>query len=290
MFWPHVPEGSMPRLVHIAAATAALAAAAPALAADYSMYPELRPSYPDQWAYTEDNPLRFEVGLRYWYSLGSHRMTTGSGDDYSADDTSHILEGHFRIDDLSTSTYVKGEAGFAAIINGTYETPSSGGPQEMQGGHIGYAGADFGYMPFGTETLRLGALVGYQYMNDSPDMDGSMSTGNIEFHTLRLGLVGKADIADRVDFNVEAAAIPVSYVSGTYAADGLNDTLTGYLYGAAGEAMIGVHPTDHLTVRAGGRVSYLTGPAEFASGGTPESVQSISYLRYGALLELTGRF
>jgi hypothetical protein len=93
--------------------------------------------------------------------------------------------------------------------------------------------------------------------------------------------------------------------------------LNGWGYGAMGELMVGVHPTDNLTVRVGGRAWYLQGVADStfntitvsdavdtipATPGfeTPAKVVSsqhyistanpFSLFRYGALLELTANF
>jgi hypothetical protein len=76
---------------------------------------------------------------------------------------------------------------------------------------------------------------------------------------------------------------------------------TGAMYGAAGQVMVGFHPTENLTIRAGGRAWYLTGPASARqkqwNAATPNSflysdtpLNAFSLLRYGALLEVTGRF
>jgi hypothetical protein len=294
-----------------------------AFAADYP--DTMRGSFPSDWS-NEDmtNPISIEGGLRYWYSMGQHQMTA-SGGGYSANDTSHILEGHFRINDSSTNSYAKGQVGIAAAINGDYSTPSSGGTQNISSGNIGYAGADLGFLPFGAGGFRLGGFAGYQYMNESPNMGrtnfvtatggGNSVVNNLEFHTLRLGLAGRADIAEKVDLNVELAGIPYAKLSGTYGAyssgnfvvgpttfqQGSAGTIEGALYGAAGEAMIGFHPTDNLVLRIGGRASYLTGPAtmSFTAADTLdatnradfiETLTAVSFLRYGLLAELTGKF
>ena len=296
------------------------------IAATAADYPEaMRGSFPSDWSSPEmENPISFELGMRYWYSMGAHKLTNG-GNTYTANDTSHVLEGHFRINDASTNSYAKGQLGYAAVIAGNYSTWTSGGEQAIQGGTLGYAGADLGFLPFGTDSFRFGGFAGYQYSNDSPNMDragfttsgggGDSRPNNIEFHSLRLGVVGKADIADMVDLNVEAAAIPYARMGGTYGTfasgaftsggtnyvQGSAATLEGNLYGAAGEVMLGVHPTQNLTLRVGGRASYLTGPATLyftaREDGTPANQQNffsaiteLSFLRYGLLAEITGSF
>jgi len=310
----------------IGAVLATVSLSAPVFAADYiDGVGELRGSYPEQWGFSDEpNPLEFEAGIRYWYALGSHQMSA-FGDNYSSSDVSHILELHFRIDDNSTSTYLKGQAGYAAIISGTYQTPEFGSAQAMQGGQIGYAGADFGYTPFELGSFQFGAFGGYQYLVDAPDMGrsafvtsagaGDSTVNTNEIHALRLGVVAKADLGGMFDINAEAAIIPYASLDGTYGAfsqlnfvdggltyeQGSAGIISGRLYGASGEIMLGIHPTDNLTVRLGGRAWYLTGEAQVAytarEVGTPSNEQGyiatttgLEFFRFGAVGELTGSF
>ena len=299
--------------------------AVPALGADIlgsDNLPDLRGSYPTEWDMSDNgDPLDFEFGLRYFYSVGSSKMTINGGD-YASSDKSHILELHGRIDDNSTATYLKAWGGYSVYIDGTYSTPTTGGDVTMAGGRVAYAGADFGYTPFGNGDFQLGGFIGYQYYADSPDMgrqNYTTSTGgtesqanNIEIHELRLGATMNADLGDKVDLNLEAAVVPYAGLTGTYGAfysppaggyqQGSAGTLGGYLYGASAEAMLGFHATDNLTIRFGGRVNYLTGNAATIDYTTRcicdpavEAAQSanisgIEFLRYGALLEITGTF
>jgi hypothetical protein len=299
----------------------------------------LRDSYSDNWDMSDNgDPLDFEIGIRYFYSIGSSALNV-NGDDYSSSDQSHIVELHARIDDNSTDSYLKGRVGYAAAISGTYETPRFIGAQDMGAGRVAYAGADFGYMPFGSGDFRLGGFAGYQYMNESVDMgrsnyvdvegNGASQNNSLEIHALKIGAVANADIGDMVDLRLEVAAIPYANLSGVYGAfsmpsyvsggnvfiQGSEGQINGSLYGASGEAMIGFHPTDNLTIRIGGRASYLTGSgsmdftARDIAGPQPvdpldplgdqipaeahnytASVSGLEFFRYGALLEVTGRF
>jgi hypothetical protein len=304
----------MRRALNCAIAIAALSVAAPALAADYGDYPELRPSYPDGWETGEENPLRFEAGLRYWYSLGQQDLGQG-GQTYTAKDRSHILEGHFRIDDDTTNSFVKGNAGYAVITDGEYSNTVDPTPTSFTGGQIGYVGADFGWVPLGNETVKFGLLTGYQFLRESPgrqhfDVD---HVDGLNVHELRLGLTSHADLG-MFDLDAEVAAVPYAYASGVTAevpfADQVvqgvtvnrrNTEVTGALYGASGQLMLGVHPTDNLTVRVGGRASLLTGSASTTSkqwnAATPNSylyssalLDGLTMVRYGALVEISGRF
>lgn len=305
----------MKRSLSSAAAILALGTAMPALAADYPMFPDMRPSYEPGWEQSAQGPLRFETGLRYWYSLGEQSVDTGAGE-YTAKDTSHILEGHLRIDDDYTSTFVKGQAGYAIATTGDYDGPGLTGDNSFEGGQIGYAGADFGYTPFGNETFRLGGLVGYQFFRESPDRNrlDVESLDGLNIHALRLGLTARADINDMFDIEAEAAIMPYAYASGSSAeypsttqniqgvdVNRMQDHLTGALYGASGQLMIGFRPTENIAIRFGGRAWMLTGEAStqrrWWDSASPESyiyqndaLKGLSLFRYGAMAELTGRF
>src|ERR1044071_4336203 len=97
VLWRRPMRRIIPSLLAIA--TAALAV--PVLAADWEE-PGLRDGYPDDWEMPSD-VLNFEVGVRYWYAMGTQDIS-GFGENFTVSDQSHIVEGHFRIDDDSTSS------------------------------------------------------------------------------------------------------------------------------------------------------------------------------------------
>jgi len=337
-----------------AVSTVTLALAAPVLAADYGMYPELRPAYPNQWALPEDDPLRFEAGIRYWYSLGEQDFDIG-GLTQESSDTTHSGEFHFRIDDDSTSSFLKGYAGYGFHMQGDYTTTVDSG--SIANGRLGYAGADFGYTPFGNEVGSIGGLIGYLYWNDSPNTgrnsfavaesssDIAWTSGsdfytlgfdsqanNLDIHALRLGITGRTEINDLIDVSAEVAAVPYAHVSGNlgnvlFEADdgpftGNNMFLAspveveGMGYGAMGEVMVGIKPTQNMALRLGARAWYLQGqteatyetitvigPADSNADGVPDVAPTVSQqayiatqdnpfslFRYGLLAELSVRF
>jgi len=308
-------------LVGLAAGGVLVAGMGAANAADWgvSKDPVFKPAYPVHWE--EESPLGFEVGMRYWYSFGGHTLSTG-GNTYNVEDQSHILELHARIDDHSTNTYLKANAGVAAVIDGTYNTPGTlGSDVETTDGRIAYAGADFGYMPLSTNGFKAGGFVGYQYMNDSVYMGRTnyLNSGgginsevnNLEIHALRLGLTARAELSDMIDFTVDAAIIPYASLSGVYGAfgqapfgglvQGSPGDIEGNLYGGAIDAMVGFHPTENFTVRAGARGHYLTGPVRtnyvMRDPGDPDDAQGyvqqstdFEMFRWGPVVELTYRF
>lgn len=347
----------MARALNCAVAIAALSVAAPALAADYYDIPELRPAYPDSWEDGEDNPLRFEAGLRYWYSVGRMNLSVGS-DEENINTKTHSGEAFLRIDDDSTSTFVEATAGYGVAHEGTYSI--NGGPDiTLPAARLGYAGADFGWLPFGDPKggVGLGAVVGYQYTNDSPDtgranfttaetsadiawsadtglwsVGGDSETNDFNIHEAKIGLAGRADLG-AFDLTGEATVTPYAWVHGTYGAYGSSSvsngvqtsmqssatSINGFAYGAAGKLMVGFHPTDNFTIRLGGRASYLQGaydatfnratinhpaalPGPIPPGDPAFSAPTLaqqtyiidnnpfSMFRYGALVELSGRF
>lgn len=326
----------MKRTLSGATAAIALFAAMPALAADFSGYPELRPAYEPGWETTEDS-IAFELGARYWYSWGGQNAGfTSQFGPVSLDvrDQTHIVELYGSIDDFYTDTYLKGIAGLGLGTSGTYTIAPAGSGAIGRNSRIGYAGVDYGWMPFGTEDggFAGGGFVGYTYWKDAPDIGtGQYATAfdpatglptslgaaqdNFDINALRLGVRGKAEF-DMFDIQAEVAAVPYAHVSGTVGGSspgGFNfggaivnenapTTLTGRGYGIMTEAMLGFRPTENLTIRVGGRAWYLEGQLDAVFNGTlaapgspqlaPMNLPSTyaSIFRYGAMLELTGKF
>ncbi|MGV3576218.1 MAG: hypothetical protein ACO1O4_13915 [Devosia sp.] len=303
------------------------------LAADYGAIPTLRPSYPDQWQPEADDPLSFDVGVRYWYSIGKQDHSVGTYTE-TMETRSHTGEAYARVNDDSTNSFLEAFGGYGVAHDGTYST--NGGPSlSLPAARLGYVGLDFGWLPLGADKVNFGMITGYQYMNDSPDTGratfrtgtsvvnvspgvyelsggGDSKINNFEIHSAKLGFAGKMDFGN-FDLYGEAAAIPYSWVTGTYGAlqaqadgttlaQGSAVAINGHAYGASGKLMVGFRPTENLSIRVGGRASYLTGQYDATweevavSGSTAQRQRYISdnnpfsMLRYGALLEVAGRF
>ena len=101
-----------------AAGFATLVTAGTAVAADYpdpfGSGTDLRSGFGDSADNSDTNsPVKFELGLRYWYSWGAQSLSIGTAQHgtMSETDQSQMVEGHFRIDDNSTRTYIKGLGG-----------------------------------------------------------------------------------------------------------------------------------------------------------------------------------
>jgi hypothetical protein len=301
------------------AIVAAAVFSAPAIAADWGQ--DFREGYPDDWEFSNDT-LNFDIGIRYWYALGSQDVGI-FGDDYTLSDRSHIVEGHFRIEDDATSSYLAGMAGYAGRIDGTYTNPLVT-DAAIAGGAIGYAQGDFGWMPLGDDDFRIGGLIGYQYWNDSPDVGRANFLGptgadsdpnSVSVNSLRLGVTSKFDFNEMFDLTAELAAVPFGWANGTYGAyvapnitigadtyqQGSALDIDGRVWGGQAQMLFGLHPTEQLSVRFGGRAWYLTGPVE----GTVQMVNvadpadrvnvigeldNFSLWRYGAVAEISYRF
>ena len=239
----------MPRLVcSLVTLLAAIAVAGPSRAADWDVGggdawggDDLRGAYvnePKDWVGwgDEDDPMRFEFGLRYWYSWGAQNFSS-AGADVGATDNSHIGEAHMRIEDHSSNVYVKALGGLAFKTDGSFTSPLGGAA--VADGQIGYLGADIGWNLVGSEGSGFGALVGYQFWRDAPDTGRfnftTASAGNVAFdpvsgqtflpgdsapnsldaHLLRLGVQGKANFNNFIDITAELAAVPYAKVSGS---------------------------------------------------------------------------
>lgn len=170
------------------------------------------------------------------------------------------------------------------------------------------------------------------------------ATNSLDVHALRVGVQGKAQIGGFLDVTAEVAAVPYAKVNGVVGIDdptfntdeyalaaqapygGANGniasirssptTLDGWGYGAMGELWLGVHPTDNMTFRLGGRAWYLQGNADatysrayignptdvavgdpnydtdptFSNVGFINTTNPFSLMRYGILGELTYNF
>ena len=313
--------------ISVAVAASTLLLAAPSLAADYfGSDAPLRTGFANEDGSDLDNPLTFELGLRYWYSWGQQKADFGNGE-LNSNDRASIVEAHLRIDDYSTQSYVKGLAGYSAVINGDYQIGgATGGP--IESGRVAYAGADFGWSPFGWAPAGNGiyGFVGYQYWNDSPEMgrgpfvvslDGAgnpnafnSAVNNLDINALRLGLAGRMDFG-MFDVTAEVAAIPYAWMSGTlgtgsiapfnygginyYQASSTN--ISGFGYGAMGELMVGFKPVENMAIRAGGRAWYVGGNLDYTYDAVSTAGHQgfigkswVSAFRYGLLAEMTYKF
>lgn len=263
----------------LAVGLATLMLAAPGLGADYSNSggfdagesSGLRSGFASDWDNTDTgSPLSFELGLRYFYSWGAQSFTLNSTlatDVHGAmkeSDQSQAAEAHFRIDDASTKTYVKGLGGMAFQTTGT--ATDSTGTSAVSNGKIQYLGADIGYSLLGDAKsgATFGPFAGYMYWNDSPNtysdnyaavssaadvsydqsngqtsFAGSSSPNDINLNMLRLGLSGKANLGPMFDISGEVAAVPYARITGVLGAG--SGMSTGGLVSYDNQSSVGPH-------------------------------------------------
>jgi hypothetical protein len=196
-------------------------------------------------------------------------------------------------------------------------------------------------------TLQAGDTVTYDPVTGQTFIPGDSAPNYLDIHSLRLGLQAKANLGDFFDISGQIVAIPFAKVNGQVGADDptfstaeyagdaqfpYNDgpggnagnissmrssptTLDGWGYGATAEAWLGMHPTQNLTFRLGGRAQYLQGTADatytrafitdptqsvnpgpydqdpvVTSTGVIQTANPFALFRYGLLAEMTYAF
>lgn len=243
-----------------------------------------------------------------------------------------------------TSSIEDGAIGYAGADFG-WNALSDGNGNGL-GGFLGYMywneSPDTGRTNF--STLSTGDTVTYSDVTGQTFIPGDSAPNHVDINALRLGLQGKATFSNFIDIRAEVAAVPYAKVYGVmgiedpnfstavYAGDaqppysGLANgnimdirssetSIDGWGYGAMAEAFVGIHPTENLTFRLGGRAWYVQGTADTTFDAVhitdPEDADAdpdyevapivtessyiqtnnpFSFLRYGILAELTYAF
>ena len=186
--------------------------------------------------------------------------------------------------------------------------------------------------------------IGWNDATGQTFVPGDSVPNSVDAHMLRLGISGNAKLNDFFDIRAEVAAVPYAKVGGTVGIDDptFNEdvyggpaqfpygdvadgnisqmrasatTVDGWGYGAMAEAWLGIHPTENITMRVGGRAWYLQGtadatytiaeignpsdpggddtyevPPSFNLSGAIETNNPFKMFRYGLLAELTYSF
>lgn len=144
---------------------------------------------------------------------------------------------------------------------------------------------------FNYTTATSASDITYDTATGQTFLPGASAPNSIDAHALRLGLSGKAQLGEMFDITATVAGVPYAKVSGTAGIDDPTFSITeyngpaqppydftnngnissmrssptaidGWGYGAMADAFIGVHPTENLTFRLGGRAWYLQGTAD----------------------------
>jgi outer membrane protease len=276
----------------------AIAGAGPAAAADQTFPP---PSS-QPWIYTvPDAPaLIYEVGARYWYGWGKtakdlyapggslmvSRLT------YS-DVRTHAGEGYARVDH-TYGWFLKGYVGAGVIGGGTLTdedfppltVPYSSTKSEQNDGALVYASVDAGFSVLKGGNWRLGAFVGYHYLQEKVSAFGCSQVGshplicvpdipsafvvinqNNTWHSLRIGVEGDVKFGHRVKLNMEAAWLPyvmldgadthwlrIGSTAGDFSGPVPED---GKGWGYQLEAVLSYQLTNHVSLGVGGRYWHM---------------------------------
>jgi len=130
------------------------------------------------------SPFTFEVGTRYWYSIGQNRFAFTNNTFPYGNPTStldwdrmqgHSGEGFFRIDHGPSHLYVKGLAGGGILRGGDLDDLDflvnqvnfSNTTSAVSGNNLAYGIVDLGYsFDVPSAGVRYGAFVGYHYWHE----------------------------------------------------------------------------------------------------------------------------
>ena len=141
------------------------------------------------------SPFTFEVGTRYWYSIGQNRFAFTNRISPFGNPTStldwdrmqgHSGEGFFRIDHQPTHLYVKGLVGGGILRGGDMDDLDflvdqinfSNTTSQINGNSLAYGIVDLGYsFDVPSAGVRYGAFVGYHYWRERMTASGILCNG-----------------------------------------------------------------------------------------------------------------
>jgi hypothetical protein len=136
------------------------------------------------------SPFTFEVGARYWYSIGQNRFAFANNIFPFGNPTStldwdrmqgHSGEGFFRIDHQPTHLYVKGLVGGGILHGGDIDDLDflvdqinfSNTTSQVNGNNLAYGIIDLGYsFDVPSAGVRYGVFVGYHYWRERMTASG----------------------------------------------------------------------------------------------------------------------
>ena len=286
-----------------------------------------------------------EVGARYWYSTGETGFDLYDG-------TGNVLVSRLTYEDLSTHSgelffrgdhssgfFVKGYVGGGNVNSGNLidedfppvVDPYSSTISDQDDGSLGYVSLDVGYTfydstnasfslkdePADSMGLKLGAFIGYHYLNEelhaygctqqatNPDICGGggvpsdilVISQDTDWSSLRLGLTADVHLTERLKLSADAAYVYANL-------DG-EDThhlradlpfplpQEGDGHGVQLEAVLGYQLTDAFNLGIGARYWYMEvddGTLSFEPNGG--GVQSIDFEteRYGVFVQGSYKF
>jgi opacity protein-like surface antigen len=190
--------------------------------------------------------MSYELGTRYFFSLGSMKYHLYQGDSSHVNSIltysglqAHAAEVFGRIDH-PVGLFVTGFAGVGAMNEGQLKdedfppavTPYSSTQSSQHGGSVSYATLDIGYKLLRTGQFSLGPFVGYSYFNSQMNAYGCLQTAtssvcsnvsssalditeDATWNALRLGLAADAQLWRGIRLTASAAWLPVGGLAGT---------------------------------------------------------------------------
>jgi hypothetical protein len=324
------------------AITIILMIARPAAAADVLPFAPLKaPALPvPDVEYFMPNPapaLQAEFGARYWFGTGKTSKNLYGPPNVYNGLNSRLTYNSFWVNAgefdwrvaFSNGWFIKGYLGGGSATQGQLQdedfppalTPYSSTTSREASGFLGYGSVDVGYDVVRGGDFRLGAFVGYHYLNQGESAYGCTQTaGNPNvcqpsipatvqvisqtntFQSLRVGVDGSVQLGSRFTLWAEGAYLPYVYLKGQD---------THYLRIAAGdfagpipedgsgqgfqlEAMLSYKVTPYFNIGVGGRYWYMTtsGNSHFedvVAGGMPQPVDWKTQV-YGGFVQASFKF
>lgn len=242
----------------------------------------------------------YEVGTRYWYSVGKFDKTLFDGtgslllSKLTYDGIAHTGEVYVNIADPK-NWLLKGTAGIGSFsgkklrdqdFNLPLAEPYSSTDSDLKKSTLNYASIDFGYYPWRGERGKLGGFVGYHYLHEKLNAYGCTQTGgNSEicvptipssvlgitqenmWHSLRVGVVGDVMLTPNLRLSAEAAYLPYVKLDGAdwhwlrIGTDFNGPTPeTGRGKGVQFEAILSYMVNEYFTIGVGGRYWRMSVP------------------------------
>ncbi len=265
-----------------------------------------------------------EAGARYVYGWGRFQRDNDNGHADGSTVPNGIVTAKHTYDDMRTNTsqvfgrintpwnvFVKGYAGVGVTghghnndedsffhVNGV-DVPYTNSFSDKVRGHLNYAVADIGYDFMRESSHKVGAFVGYSFIDQALNRFNCVQIANPKggctapdepptppnvvrfqeidkWHALRVGIAGEMTLADRVKLSGEVAYLPFVHF------DGHTNTFRDPLlqlpatsnggHGVQAEALLSYYVTDRLSFGVGGRYWGLwttDGQMRFAVVGSP---------------------
>jgi opacity protein-like surface antigen len=265
-----------------------------------------------------------EAGARYVYGWGRFQKDHGTGRADGSTQPNGMVTSRLTYDDMQTNAsevfgridgpwnvFVKGFAGVGVTGRGKQtdedsfvlfqdppRVPYSNSFSDKVEGHLNYAVADIGYDFIRGSSHKVGAFVGYSYLDQALNRFNCVQIANPQgsctdaggqppsspnvvrfqeidkWHALRVGIAGEMMLADRVKLSGDVAYLPFVHFDGQD--NHFRNPVVQFPatsnggHGVQAEALLSYFVTDRLSLGVGGRYWGLwTTNGQFTSTGAP---------------------